>query len=81
MSSFADILQITDVAHRVIFLLFLQSFYAVVQLFCTAVSKHTISSPRLLGSQSIFLAIIALLLTFFSTYRKRLPNLVNASWL
>ena len=85
MFSSTGILQITDVAVTgwVIFLLFLQSFKVVAQLFLFffffgggggATSEifryfvlhyqnNTTSSPRLLGSQSIFLAIVAVLLT------------------
>ena len=80
MFSVVDILQIADVIRRVVFLLcFLGSSSAISS------SQNVKCSANAASSQAISVAVhfssdYAVLLTTFSGYRKRHPNLVNASW-
>ena len=80
MFSVVDILQIADVIRRGVFLLcFLGSSSAVSS------SQNVKCSANEASSQAFSVAVhfsgdYAVLLTTFSGYRKRHPNLVNASW-
>lgn len=83
MLSLADIAQMADVIHRVVFLLFLLCFKAAVRLFfCQCSATFYFSTETTQTRPPITLYYTEFILLFYTDFahRKRLSKLVNASY-